>query len=227
MLEITFRLMPYPTKKLGEILLWIILLVVIILPILYVFFCNLNLNFWDSVATNLIATGLALIAGIPIAFWVDRQLKHREGENKYREDRLRETRILVLIKEELDFSLNSLFLNGKRGNKESLTIQPLKSDLWDAFIAGEDVKYIEEPELLNRIASAYYVLKIVKNIEYQAHIAFRTSAISFTLSDGIKKNSAQLLLEDARGFDKLFEDSVKEAIKMVDGRLGVLKKYAK
>ena len=87
------------------------------------------------------------------------------------------------------------------------------------------IQRIEEPDLLNRIVSAYYVLKIVKSIEEQAYKVLRGVTVTFTMSDGTVKNGAQLLLEDARGFDNLFESSMSEALRMIDERLVVLKKY--
>lgn len=215
----------WPTKKLGEILIIVILIGVILMPFIYVVFLWPERSFWDNTMGNMLATVLALIAGVPIAFWIDRLAQSRQEHQKYHTDRKREKELLQLIKEELYFSHNSLFLKGKRGNKASVTIQPLKSDLWDSLISSEETKYIEEPSLLNRIASAYYVLKIVKNIEEQAYIALRTSAIRFTLPDGTRKNAAQLLLEDARTFDHLFENSIQEALKMIDKRLKKLKLY--
>lgn len=217
----------WSTKKLGEVFIMIILIGIISVPFVYVFSLWPNRSFWDNAMGNMLATVLALIAGIPIALWIDRLAKSREEHQKYLTDRKREKELLGLIKEELGFSYNSLFLKGKKGNKTSVTIQPLKSDLWDSLTFSEETKYIDDPNVLNRIASAYYVLKIVKNIEEQAYVALRTSAIKFTLSDGTKKNSAQLLLEDARVFDSLFEGSIKEALKMIDERLTKLEKYAK
>ena len=203
----------------------IILVWIILIPFVYVFCLWPDKSFWDNAMGNMLATVLALIAGIPIALWIDRLAKSREEHQKYLTDRKREKELLGLIKEELYFSYDSLFLKGKKGNKISVTIQPLKSDLWDSLISSEETKYIEDPNLLNRIASAYYVLKIVKRIEEQAYVALRTSAIVFTLPDGTKKNAAQLLLEDVRTFDSLFEDSIKEALKMINKRLKKLKLY--
>lgn len=215
----------WPTKKLGEILLIIILVAIIAILFVYVICSRPDQLFWSNAMGNMLATVLALIAGIPIALWIDRLVKSREEHQRYVTDRKREGELLQLIREELDFSYKSLFLAGKKGNKTSMTIQPLKSDLWNSLISSEETKYIEEPSLLNRITSAYYVLNVIKKIEEQAYIALRTSAVSFTSPNGTKKGAAQLLIEDARTFDELFENSVLEAIKMIDERLKKLKKY--
>lgn len=217
--------MTWLTKKLGEKLFYSVATIIIIIPFIYIYSIKPDKTFWDNSMGNMFATVLALIAGIPVALWIDRHAKSREEHQKYLNYKKREKEILELIKEELSFSYSSLFLKGKKGNTTTMSIQPLKSDLWDSLISSEDIKYIDSPSLLNRISSAYYVLKIIKNIEWQAFIALRTSAIQFTLPDGTKKNAAQTLLVDARGFDKLFEDSIKEAIRMIDERLIMLTKY--
>ncbi len=216
------------TKKLLRIGAVIIFILILATPFVYVFYiAKIERGFWDNAMGNMFATILALIAGIPIALWIDRRIKLGEEERTYIYARMREKDLLELIKEELQFSLNSLFLQGKKGNSTSMIIQPLKSDLWESLTASEEIKYIEDPNLLNRIASAYYVLKIVKGIEEQAYVALRTSAIQVTLPDGTKKSGFQLLLEDARRFDKLFEDSTDEALKMINTRISNLQKYTK
>lgn len=209
-------------KKIENIfltILIIILVVVLISPFIYIYVFDVSLDFWNNTMGNMLATVLALIAGIPIALWIDRLVKSREENKKYLEERKREKEILQLIYEELNFSYNSLFLKSMKGNLSSITIQPLKSDLWETLISSRETKYIESPELLNRISSAYYVLRIVKNIQEQAYIALRTSALVFKEEDGTKSNSAQKLLKDARQFDDLFEKSTKEALKMINERL--------
>jgi hypothetical protein len=217
----------WPIKKLGEIILVILLVLVILFPFVYIYLFRPNSDFWDSTMSNLLATGLALIAGIPIALWIDRKIKSKEEIGKYNEERRRELQILKLVQEELDFSLNSLFLPTRKGNLNTLNKQPLKSDLWNAFIAGEEIKFIENPKLLNRIVSAYYVLNIVRNIEMQAYKALRFATVYSKQPDGSEKTSAQLLIEDARYFDELFEVSLNEALKMINERLSELKKYEK
>lgn len=223
----------WPIKKIGEVCIVIFLLAILAIPFLYVLRPNLiqflpqpSNTFWDNSIGNFLATVLALIGGILIALWIDRIIKKREELLKYKWERSRESQILFLIKEELDFNLNSLFLKGKKGNTSTMTVQPLKSDLWDSLVSSEETKYTEDLNLLNRISAAYYMLKTVKNIELQAYIALRTSPVSFTIN-GVKKTSAQLLVSDARGLDNLFESSTKEAIRYIDKRLKELRNNEK
>lgn len=203
----------------GTVVLMLILIVVIAVPFAYIHYSDLDMTFWDSAMASMFASILSLVAGIPIALWIDRLVKNKEEKNREIVNQNKEMDMLRLVKEELEFSYKSIFLAFRKGNFEAVNIQQFKSDLWDSFVASGDLKYINDPLLLNRIASAYYVLKIVKNIENQAYLAQRTIAIRFTRSDGTQAGAAAMLLHDARWFDALFEDSVKEALKSIDVRL--------
>ena len=214
-------------KNFQVIILSIAFLIVLIVPFIYIYIRKPSKEFWDGAIGDLLATVIALIAGIPIALWIDRQVKKNEDREKNRLARIEENKRLSLIREELDFNFNSLFLKGKKGNVSTMTVQPFKTDLWDALVTTGEIIYIENPDLLNRITSAYYILKTVKDIEQQAYIALRTSAVQFTDTHGISKTSAQLLLQDARGFDVLFADSVEEAIKKIDKRRKEISKREK
>jgi len=208
-------------SRITYFLLWLLLAVVLVFPFGYLYLFHPDKNFWDSATGNWLATLAALIGGIPIALAINRSILRQENLDRSKADRAREKEILSLIREELEFSLNSLFLPDRKGNLTSITIQQYKSDLWDALAAGEELKYINDPALLNRIASAYYALKSAKEIETQAYIASRTSAITFTVN-GQSRSAAQMLLNDARVFDGVFEANVSTAITEINKRLELL-----
>lgn len=201
--------------KFVNLFIFIIIISVSLILGLYIFyFVGLAKPFWDNAASNLLSTAFAIIVGIPISLWIDRQAKNREQETIDRQKRSKEKETLLLIKEELDFSLNSIFLTYKKGKYDELAIQPLKSDLWDAFVSGDQISFISNPSLLNRITSAYYVIKIVKEIEKEAYKSLydQTPIINdLTLK--------RLRINDARQFDELLENSLREALGMIDKRL--------
>jgi len=163
--------------------------------------------------SGLLATAGGLIGGIPIALWIDRTVKQREEKKEQVEERKREAELLELIKEELSFT-NSL-LEQRKANPSNLFVQPLKSDLWAAISAAGKLNLIGSHRLLNRIASAYYVINVVRKIEEQGYIASKSATVTF--SNG--KNATQLLWEDARQFDKLLSDSIREALNDIDADL--------
>lgn len=154
--------------------------------------------------------------GIPAALWVDRRIKSKEAAAEYKKERERERGILLLIKEELEFSQQGL--EARRTNPSALMSQPFKTDIWESISAGEMLEFIESLTLLNRVASAYYVLRIVQRIEAQCHAATRSATVTF--SGG--RTAAQLLLEDAQGFYELLENNVNKAIEKINNRISQL-----
>ena len=209
----------FKNKSVSEIITWIFLAVVFLAPFAYAFLVCADSVFWANTFGNLLTTSLALIAGIPIGLTVDRRNKRTEEQRQLVVDRLREIQILNLLKAELSFSLKSIFLVSRKGNLTSVQIQPYQTDLWDSLSASEQIKYIDSPDLINRIASAYYVIKSARYIETEAYLALRTSAITFTNADGGIENAAQRLIKDARSFDVLFEESLVKALDETEKRI--------
>lgn len=202
--------MEIPITRLVMVALWALLIAVLAVPIIYAVAWTPSGEFIDNVMSGLLATAAALIGGIPVALWIDRAVKHREDVKKQQEDRKREIELLELLREELSFT-DSL-LGHRKGNLANLPIHPLKSDLWAATSAAGKLNLIGSHRLLNRIASAYYVINVVRRIEEQAYISSRSATVSFRGG----KTGTQLLLEDARGFDQLLSDSIKEALREID-----------
>lgn len=202
-------------RKSTEIGLGITVLLVLFAPIVYVVWYPPSKEFWDSVASGLLSTAVALIAGIPVALWIDRAIKHREELKAKSEKRKRELELLKLIKEELDFT-NSSHIT-RKGVTDSLPIQPLKSDLWAAITTAGKLNLISNHKLLNRITSAYYVINVVKNIEEQAYRASRSAAVSFPGG----KTATLILIEDARKFDTLLSESITKAQREIDDELSI------
>ena len=83
--------------------------------------------------------------------------------------------------------------------------------MWGAITAAGQLNLISSHRLLNTITSAYYVINFVKNIEEQAYRALRSATVKFG-----GKTAAQLLIEDARGFDALLSESISEAVGEID-----------
>lgn len=202
-------------EKKTEIILWLVVIAILSAPIVYILWCPPGQTFWENVVGGLLSTAAALIGGIPFALWIDRAIKHREEQKTKKQERKKEIELLELLIEELNFT-NSL-LEHRKGNTTSLPIQPLKSDLWAAITAAGKLNVITNHRLLNRIASAYYVINVVRNIEVQAYKAARGATVSF----GNGKTATQALIEDARGFDQLLSDSISEALREIDEEMAI------
>lgn len=194
------------------------LLIIVVIIAAYGYLRNPASSFWDT----LVATGIALIGGIPTALWVDRIIKSREESLQYKNDRQREENILNGILEELQTD-STLHSQQKACKEGAMIIQQIKTDFWQSLLLSGEVKYIGDVVLLNTISKCYYFLNIVKRIEEQAHLALRTSAIIFTDEKGVKKNAMIGLLEDARKLDQQLESAIEQASKATTARLSEIK----
>lgn len=175
----------------------------------------LNWDFvWEKILGHgLVATVIGVIVGIPVALWLNRRIKQKEDDQDYQRERMRERNTLNLIKEELEFSKQGLDL--RKANLSHLCIQPLKTELWEAMSGSGALSLIESPELLNRITSAYYVLRIVRRMEEACYSATRTATVTF--SDG--RTGAAVTLADAQTFYELLENNMREALIAIDHRI--------
>lgn len=160
--------------------------------------------------SGLLATAVALVGGIPLAFWIDRILKDREEKKQAKSERKRELELLDLLQEELSFT-NALFQH-RTQHPTAPMIQPLKSALWEAVSAAGKLNLIQNHRLLNRIASAYYLINVVRRIEEQAYQALRISNVQYLNGRTVE----QVLWQDARGFDELLSESIREALHDID-----------
>lgn len=195
--------------KAGIVATWLLLAAILMSPVGYVLWSWPQPGFWDNVMSGLLATGVALVSGIPSAFWIDRKIKERDERKVAQSERKRELELLDLLKEELIFT-NDL-LQSRIQRPTDFALQPLKSALWEA-VSGGKVNLTQNHRLLNRMASAYYVINLVRRIEEQAYHSLRVFAMrSF---DG--KGAWEMVWRDARMFDVLLSESIREALREIE-----------
>jgi len=114
---------------------------------------------------TIITTIIGIALGIPVALAIDRMVIKREK-------RERKERILSLIIRELDFNKENIkhLWTGKnwyeRGTYVSLA---LKDDLWKSLSDGGDLQWIENVELLDKIANSYYYIGQLRSISYKLY----------------------------------------------------------
>lgn len=153
---------------------WILVLLVLILFILPVMYFWQHFDdpiFRDNSFGNLFATMVGVIVGIPIALEINRRqqkAKDEKEENiRRQEEFIRMVKILKLINIELEFNL--LALKQRQPDKEDgnrkVFANSLKEELWKAFSDGGELHYIDDPQLLDIIATAYYNIRIVIYLE--------------------------------------------------------------
>jgi hypothetical protein len=90
------------------------------------------------------------------------QIQHsQEAEEKQRNESAlaasNKTRVLAFIKDELAYDLASL--KNRDGSINLIQLHPLKSDYWRIAGLSGDLKWIEDAELLNAIAQAYFEIE--------------------------------------------------------------------
>ena len=186
-------------------------LVVIGMPIVFFVFTKDTLD-WNGLMSGVFSTGLALIVGIPIALWIDRIIKSQEQKEKERADREKEKEILYLIEEEIRW--NSEKISSERKIEG---FDPLKTEYWEVLKSSGNLNYIPDPKLLNRITSAYHVIKVVESLENEANFDwnFRNKVLDVD-------SKWKTLWEKSKHFHPLLLDSVDEAIKMIKIRKNVI-----
>lgn len=185
------------------------ILLLLSIPTAYSISRGADLNYWDGAIGNWLATVLGVLCGIPIAVEIQKYNSLAEDKKQLLIELKREKELLLLVKEELLFNYDRL--SDRVGNTTDLPLHPFKIDLWSALSDSGEIKYISSRPLLNRIASAYHIVGVVKNIENQCYQASRGATVRFG-----DKTSAQLLLSDARAFDKQNNDNLQFAINEID-----------
>lgn len=196
-----------------ETVLWLVVLLVLGVPLAYAIWCSPGLDFWESVASGLLATAAALIGGIPIALSIDRAIKKKEQAHQAKETRTKELELLGLLKEEIEVCQS--MLERRKQHPENLHIQPLKSDLWHAASAAGKLNLIQNPQLLNKLSAVYYLIDMVRKIEEQGYKAARSATVSFSGGG----TATEHLWRDARSFDELLTQNIVGASSSINEEL--------
>lgn len=134
---------------------WWIIIVGLMVPLFYAVFRATAVSFLDGFIGNWLATVLGLMFGIPIGLEVERLQSQKESKN-------RKLKILELVKKELNFNHGLISKNwvGKDPiERGSFIGGNLKDELWNAFSDGGELEWIDNVELLDKIANAYYYIK--------------------------------------------------------------------
>lgn len=117
-----------------------------------------NLSFWQGFIGNLVATIIGIAVGIPVAFWINRQVEaDSEKENK--------KRILKNLGTELYIIHRTIKDHGWIGSDiraMALFGLSLNDEGWRAFSNGGELQWIKDPNLLYTLSGAYGNVVYVK-----------------------------------------------------------------
>lgn len=180
---------------------WIpsILALTIAIALGYSFYFSREMDFWDSI----IATALSLIAGIPIALWISGLLKSKEEKERFASDRQKEKETLKFILKELSFDEDRI----KEGRVISETsFHPLQTEVWEVLKVSGQLNLIQDPEVLNRITSAYDITMKIAHFEEKALDDWNLGNKVLDLA-----SVWAIQLKRARTFDSLLLASITEA----------------
>lgn len=133
---------------------------------------------------NWFATMLGLIAGVPIAFWINQ--KQQEFQEKERNDSERQIsqerkyKVLELLRNELDVNKQHLnFLIEKQSEQSKIRILAgMKNVLWRAFSDSGELHWIDNPALMDKISTAYYNVNALISYESQYSDPYFNSSVS-------------------------------------------------
>jgi hypothetical protein len=121
-------------------------------------------------AAGVLPTLVGVIAGLPIALWLIRVGESASRESAAVAARNRRKLVLGVIDHELQEALDQL--KGDRARRpRALVIPFLKTEAWRALADGGELKWIEDPELIDRFARAYHRIETTTMIE-QAMYAY-------------------------------------------------------
>ena len=193
---------------------WLVFAVFALAAIGYSVFRRASLGYWDGAIGNWLATLLGIIAGVPIALAIERQRISHEEQAHVAEHREHAIKVSFLIRDKLVYNSNRL--TERINDKTSLPLFPFKNDLWRALSDSGEIRWIDNPPILNKIASAYYYIGVVSAIEDKCYQAIR--GINPRYNDGTF--ASQHLLEDARKLDIVSGVTISEAIGSIEGTFG-------
>jgi len=180
---------------------WWIIVVGLIIPLVYAITRILSLSFLDGFMGNWLATILGLGFGIPIGLEVERFQSQKETRN-------RKLKILELTKNELEFNHGLISKNwaGKDPlERGSFIGGNLKDELWNAFSDGGEIEWINNVELLDKIADAYYHIRQLSVLSQKLYSAslITTRSLSHDIANKINKTAdvmggmAEVVIENA------------------------------
>lgn len=122
--------------------------------------------------SNLLATASGILLGVPIAFWISRNQQKQQDEReliaKNEERKVKQERILNLLKVELSHNLTVLLerLDGiETKMKKYINFPGAKNEIWLTLSEGGELGSLDNLELLGKISHSYYYVRWIIELE--------------------------------------------------------------
>lgn len=158
-------------KPWADILMWVIFSIVLLSSLIYSFYFS-GQNYFDGAIGNLLATIIGIVLAVPAAISIERWRDKIENEKAIKEAANRKKVVLEIITKELLQNKSILDKRLTLGEKQYPHPQ-LKSISWQAFSSSGEIKWINDPILLEYIANAYHFIQRLNADEemwYQAEV---------------------------------------------------------
>jgi hypothetical protein len=115
-------------------------------------------SFLKDFLSNLLATFVGVIIGIPVALWLSRLTEHQEHMKEARTQREDTAKLLALLRKELVAAQDKL--NYVRGQNTHLfaaleLATRLRDDAWQSFKLSGRLQLLQSLDLLNAVSAAF------------------------------------------------------------------------
>ena len=117
---------------------------------------------------GLVATFVGVVAGLPVALWVDRMKTEQENRDERVEEQARQARVRLLLRAELEAGLKALA--ELPGTPAGVRPPFLGFHVWSALSVSGEIRGLSAP-LLAKVAEAYRMIEAT--VEVQRDV-FRT-----------------------------------------------------
>lgn len=207
--------------KLWSFIFWLVIGIFAIVPTGYFFARIADKEFRDSAMGNWFATMVGAIVGILIALEINRRQQEvqekKEQEDKRQERLTRKTKILNQVKRELESNRQGLAdrLPIEDGvARRVVPVDRLKDELWNALSDGGELQWIDDLDLLDCIATAYYNIRLIIYLEekYVDHLFFPGERRP-------KDRSKQEITEKLMAYDNQAREHIGRALTAIENSL--------
>lgn len=155
------------------------------------------------VDAGLIATFAGVVAGVPVALLLAWLTRREARRSEAASERSRRHRLLRVLERDLRTTLDEI-----RGrDRTQATVPFVRHDVWDAVAASGQLALIDDVELLEVVAHAYYVIRITAEFERDLWRAIHdpahfTRRVDATTGDDVTNRLRVSLLEAVRDQDE-------------------------
>jgi len=224
-------------KTFGNSLLWVIVVALGISPVAY-FLLRITVlpisaitqlpqdqTFLDSAIGNWFATMVGLVAGVPIGLWINRKQQEEQEKSQKQEQakksKERKIKILNMTKNELSFNRDILvdFVNDQGQQPGTIYVTGMKDVLWSALSDGGELQWIDDLDLLNKLADAYYHVRALIFLE---RLYFDPHFDSAVTRDGRNTYAGERVVQNVMNIRPGVLSAVENTINAIDTHLAFL-----